>query len=70
MIHDDLKHLLTRRPFHAFRITTTAGETFEIAEPRRVAVGPSLVAIGIEEEGIFRRIRYHEVAEVKELASA
>ena len=51
MTREDLEQLLTRKPFHPFKVTLTTGEAYDVMAPGRVAVGPNYFAIEIEEEG-------------------
>ncbi len=69
MTRDDLEHLLNRRPFHAFKVTLTTGEAYEVTVPGRVAVAPNHFAIGLEEEGIFKRFAFQSVARLEEVAT-
>jgi hypothetical protein len=45
MIADTIREMLTRDPFEAFRIATSAGESFVIRDPHAVALMKSQVFI-------------------------
>lgn len=69
MSREELEQLLMRRPFHPFKVTLTTGETYEVVVPGRVAVAPNHFAIGLEEEGIFKRFGFNTVARLEEMAA-
>ncbi len=69
MTREDLEQLLMRRPFHPFKVTLTTGEIYDVIAPGRVAVAPNYFAIGIEEEGVFKRYGFSTVTRLEEMAT-
>jgi hypothetical protein len=48
---EDIRELVRREPFRAFRITLTDGRSYDVRHPELAMVGRSTVAIGLPANG-------------------
>ena len=67
---ESLTELLDRDPFLPFRLTLTSGETFEVRNPRLVALGQSVIHVMFPKSDRFAILRLNQITSLDILDAA
>jgi hypothetical protein len=65
MMIEQLRELLNREPFVAFRIVLSSGEGFEVSNPDLVALGQSFMHVLEPRSDKFAILRLNQIASIQ-----
>ena len=63
---DELKELLRRDPFHPFRIVTTSGHAYDVANPLSLALAETYLFYAYPKSDRSARIRLSQIVALEE----
>ena len=61
-MREEIKELLVRQPFEAFRIIVTSGERYAVGDPLTVALGQSMLGLFPPKTDRWHLIRLNQIA--------
>ena len=70
MSMETIREWLNRRPFEAFALRLSSGETFEVRHPENVAVGKNRLAIVFPETDHFVHVSLVHINTIEALQAA